>query len=130
MRQLSILVAVVALGGCKPANPTGESGKAEQGWGAAGPPDWPAKKLISQEGTVEKLAFTIEVPEGLPRDKSQGGDWEDQDPKYNEAPKIFTQTIEISRIQDLTQAKYHATLDARAKTWVREQSRPDSWALT
>ena len=125
MRQLWFLVALLACN--KPGGGGGEGGML----GAPREtPDWSSKKLVPQEGTVEGLAFTIQVPEGLPRDKRQRGDWEDPDPKYDHAPKIFTQTIEIKRIQDLKEAKYHATLDAAAKTWVREQSRPDSWALT
>jgi len=125
MRQLWILVALVA---CKQGG-GGEGGGGAFG-GTAETPDWSAKKLVTLEGSIEGLAFMIEVPEGLPRDKRQSGDWEDPDPKYDHAPKIFTSTIEIKRIQDLKEAKYHATLDANAKTWVREQSRPDSWALT
>ena len=125
MRQLWILVAVIACN--KPGG--GSSGEAGD-FGPRETPDWSGKKLVSQDGTIANLAFTIQVPEGLPRDKRQGGDWEDPDRKYDHAPKIFTSTIEIKRIQDLKEAKYHATLDAAAKTWVREQSRPDSWALT
>jgi hypothetical protein len=126
MRQLWILVAVLA---CNKPGGGGEGGAG--GLGASKEtPDWSSKKLVPMQGTIEGLAFTITVPEGLPRDKRQGGDWEDPDPKYDHAPKIFTSTIEIKRIQDLKEAKYHATLDAAAKTWVREQSRPDSWALT
>lgn len=127
MRQLWILVALV---GCNKPGGDGGSG----GGGLLGDhspaPDWSAKKLVSQTGSIEGLTFTIDVPDGLPRDKRQGGDWEDPDPKYDHAPKIFTSTIEIKRVQDLKEAKYHATLDANAKTWVREQTRPDSWALT
>lgn len=131
MRQLWILVApLLGLAACK-ANPM-ESGGGGSG-AALGPPppsDWTTKKLVSQTGTIEGLAFTIDVPDGLPRDPRQGGDWDSQDARYDSAPKIFTSTIEIARIQDLKEAKYHGTLDAARKTWVREQSRPDSWALT
>jgi hypothetical protein len=128
MRQLWILVAVIA---CNKPGGGGEGGGG--GAGGFGPkitPDWSSKKLVAQDGTIEGLAFTIQVPEGLPRDKRQGGDWESPDQKYDHAPKVFTSTIEIKRIKDLGDAKYHATLDAKAKTWVREQSTPDSWALT
>ncbi len=130
MRQLWILVAVIA---CNKPGGGSEGGAGGGGVGGFGPketPDWSSKKLVPMEGTIDGLAFKITIPEGLPRDKRQGGDWEDPDPKYDHAPKVFTQTIEIKRIQDLKQAKYHATLDAAAKTWVREQSRPDAWALT
>src|SRR5215212_7160567 len=106
MRQLCILVALVA---CNKSSSSGEGGGAFGG--PAETPDWSGKKLVSQPGTIEGFAFTIDVPEGLPRDKRQGGDWEDPDPKYDHAPKIFTSTIEVKRIQDLKEAKYHATLD-------------------
>src|SRR5690606_1524114 len=44
--------------------------------------------------------------------------------------KIYTSTFEISRIQDMDKAKYHGTLEARSRTWVREEARPDGWGLT
>lgn len=123
MRHLWLLVALV---GCKQS--TSENG------GGLGVPkaalDYSSKKLVMAEGSIDNFAFTIKVPEGLPRNKKNTADWDDQGPEYEYAPKIFTSTIEIKRIQDLTQAKYNATLDAKAKTWVREQSRPTSWALT
>jgi len=121
MRQLVILVALVACN--KSSSGDGSSGGHEV-------PDWSSKKLVAQEGEIEGLKFTIDVPEGLPRDKRNQADWEDSNPTYDQAPKIFTSTIEISRVQSLDEAKYHGTIDARSKTWVREQSRPDSWALT
>lgn len=135
MRQLWVFL-VVALAGCdgKPMQSSGggsAGGGGVAGFAGPGPaPDWSAKKLVPQEGTIDDIAFTIDVPEGLPRDKRNGGDWDDPDSRYDQAPKIFTSTIEISRIQSLKEAKYHGTLDAAAKTWVREQSNPDSWALT
>lgn len=93
-------------------------------------PDWSSKKLVAQDGAVDGVAFTIDVPDGLPRDARQGGDWETEDPKFDQAPKIFTQTIDVDRIQSMKDAKYNATLDSASKTWVRESARPDGWAVT
>lgn len=124
MRHVWLLLALV---GCK------QSSSNENGGGLGVPrstPDYSSKKLVMAEGAIDNFAFSIKVPEGLPRNKKNTADWDDQGPEYEYAPKIFTSTIEIKRIQDLNQAKYNATLDAKAKTWVREQSRPTSWALT
>jgi len=126
MKQIWLLVALVA---CK------QSGSGSGGGGGGlgvtkDAPDYSSKKLVMAEGSIDNFAFSIKVPEGLPRNKKNTADWDDQGPEYEYAPKIFTSTIEIKRIQDLAQAKYNATLDAKAKTWVREQSRPTSWALT
>jgi len=128
MRQLWILVA---LGACsKFGGDSSGSGGAAGGGGPAPPADWSAKKLVSQTGTVDKLSFTIDIPEGLPRDPRSTGDWQNEEPKWSAAPQVYTQTIEIARIQDLKAAKYNATLNAFQKEWVRTDSRPDSWALT
>jgi hypothetical protein len=93
-------------------------------------PDWSSKKLVTDEGTVDGIPFIIKVPEGLPRDKRNQSDWEDERPEFDSAPKIFMQTIEVARIQSLDDAKYHATLDAKNKPWPRAEARPDGWAVT
>jgi hypothetical protein len=129
------LVVVAALAACNSGKPMASS---TEGKGGDQPPpgvpreapDWSSKKLVSQTGEIDGIGFTIDVPDGLPRNKRNQADWESEEPEYMYAPMIYTSTIEIKRIQDLDQAKYNATLDAKRKTWVREQSRPDSWALT
>ena len=131
MKRLAIALALVA---CN--NDLGSSGGISGGGAASivrdkGPaPDWSNKKLVAQDGTVEGVAFTIQVPDGLPRDPRQGGDWETEDPKFDQAPKIFTQTVDVARIQSIKDAKYNATLDSASKTWVREDARPDGWSVT
>jgi hypothetical protein len=92
--------------------------------------DWTSRRLVPAEGTVDGVGFALEVPDGLPRDPSHGGDWDTDDDAYAAAPKVFTQTIEIRRIRSLDDAKYHATLDARNQTWVRGEQTGDGWALT
>jgi hypothetical protein len=92
--------------------------------------DWSGKKLVADEGTVDGIGFIIQVPQGLPRDKRNKSDWEDESSDYEYAPKIFTSTIEVARVQSLDDAKYHATLDAKNKPWPRADTRPDGWAVT
>jgi hypothetical protein len=92
--------------------------------------DWTAKKQVAQELTVEGVAFTIDIPEGLPRGDRDTVDWNDTSPGSEGLPKVFTSVMEVSRVPDLDKAKYFGTLDARAKQWVRAEQRPDGFALT
>jgi hypothetical protein len=145
---LRLLVPCFALTACDTGGKSLNAGVNEQSGGGGGggagggggegvaafagtaPADWTGKKLVAQEGTVDGVAYTIQVPEGLPRDPKKGGDWDDDRTEHLHVPKVFVQTIETRRIQSLDEAKYHATLDARSKTWVRASARPDGWAVT
>lgn len=133
------LVTVAALAACNSGKPMASSTEGKGGPGApdqpppGGPretPDWSSKKLAAQTGEVDGLAFTIQVPEGLPRNPRNQADWETDEPAHMFHPKVYTSTIPINRIKDAEAAKYNATLDARTKTWVREESKDGSWALT
>ena len=83
-----------------------------------------------QTGSVDDIPFTIDIPEGLPRDGKQTGDWGDSKGALERAPKVVTWTIETRRVQTLDDAKYNATTSSRTKTWVRGEARPNGWAVT
>jgi hypothetical protein len=128
--------AAIESGNTQPA-PSG----GEQGTSPAAPPapvdvakaastKWPAVPRAAQQVTVDDIAVTLEVPEGLPRSTRDPTMWDDDRVELNHIPKVYLQTIETSRIKSLDLAKYHGTLDARTKTWVREEQRPDGWAVT
>ncbi len=127
--KLVVLTLVAACNSGKPMASSTEGTQTPPG-AVREAPDWSGKKLVPETGEIDDIAFTIDVPQGLPRSKRNKADWDTDEQEEVYFPKIYTSTIEIARIQDLDKAKYNATLDAKAKTWVREQSRPDSWALT
>jgi hypothetical protein len=127
------LVVLATLAACNSGKPMASSTEGKSDIPPGVPretPDWSGKKLVPQTGEVDGIKFTIDIPDGLPRNKRNQSDWETDEQDHMFVPKVYTWTIDIKRIQDLDQAKYNATLDAKSKTWVREQSRPDSWALT
>jgi hypothetical protein len=92
--------------------------------------NWPAVARVAQQVTVDDVTVTLEVPDGLPRNPRDATMWDDDRVDLAHIPKVYLQTIEISRIKSLDLAKYHGTLDARTKKWVREEQRPDGWAVT
>jgi hypothetical protein len=128
---------VAAMSACDTNKSTG-TGVSEWTGGPAGSPgggggpveNWSGKKLVAQTGSVDDIAFTIDIPEGLPRDGKQPGDWGDSKGALEHAPKIITWTIEVRRVQSLDDAKYNATSSSRNKTWVRGDARPNGWAVT
>lgn len=92
--------------------------------------DWPKAKRTTHAFTLDGIAVTLDVPDGLPRDPKEPGDWFDPRPEFEQLPRVITSTIEVSRVRDLETARYHATLHARQKTWVRGDERADGWGLT
>jgi hypothetical protein len=96
--------------------------------------DWSKKPLKPAEGTAEGfdkdkgLAFTIEVPEGLPRDKRDPGDWSDARVEYDAVPKVFTSVS--GPVKDLDDAMHSAALRIKDANFVRKETRPDGFALT
>jgi len=130
---IRLILVIAAASACDTNKPV-SSGYSETSGGGGNNPgpaqDWTGKKLISQTGSVDDIPFTIDVPEGLPRDGKQTGDWGDSKGTLERAPKIVTWTIEIRRVQSLDDAKYNATTSSRTKTWVRNDARPDGWAVT
>ncbi len=108
---LRFLVPYVALFACDTGGKSlNGPGVSEQSGGGGGggvaafvgtpaPADWSAKKLVAADGVVDGVAYTITVPEGLPRDPSKGGDWDDDRTEHLHVPKVFVQTIETRRIQ-------------------------------
>lgn len=135
MRPL-LLVVALTVPACKggtgePVGGSSVSGTSSAESEAPAPAtDWSGKKLVTMEGVVDDIAFTIDIPEGLPREKRNQSDWDDNSPRFDAVPKVFNSTLDIKRVQSLDDAKYHGTLDARSQRWVREEAQPDSWAVT
>jgi hypothetical protein len=129
--MLRVILMVAAMSACD-TNKGSSVGVSEwSGGGGGGPaPNWSGKKLVAQTGSVDDIEFTIDIPEGLPRDGKQTGDWGDSKGALEHAPKVVTWTIETRRVQSLDDAKYNATSSSRTKTWVRGDARPNGWAVT
>jgi hypothetical protein len=132
---IRFILLLAATSACNTSN-TSSSGVSEWTGGAGGTgggggaQNWAGKKLVPETGEVDGVEFTIDVPEGLPRDGKQKGDWGDSKGAFEHAPKVVTWTIETRRVQSLDDAKYNATTSSRTKTWVRSEARPNGWAVT
>ncbi len=127
--MLKLFLIVAATTACKTDDRTsGGVGAWSEGGGPA--QNWSGKKLVPTTGSVDDIPFTIDIPEGLPRDGKQTGDWGDSKGALERAPKVVTWTIETRRVQTLDDAKYNATTSSRTKNWVRGDARPNGWAVT
>jgi hypothetical protein len=130
MLRLVLMMAAMSACDTSKGSSVGVSEWSGEGGGGAPAQNWSGKKLVSQTGSVDDIEFTIDVPEGLPRDGKQTGDWGDSKGAFERAPKIVTWTIETRRVQSLDDAKYNATTSSRTRTWVRGDARPNGWAVT
>jgi hypothetical protein len=100
------------------------------GCGGSKSNDYSGKKLVSHDVTVDGVAFSISVPEGLPKDKRNAGSWSDARAEYDHVPHVFTSIVTTSAIENLERAKYSAVLRVSEAHFVREEQRPDGFAFT
>jgi methionine synthase II (cobalamin-independent) len=95
------------------------------------PKDWTGKKLVTETLTLEGVTFTIDVPEGLPKDKRNPSDWSDAREEYDHVPKVFTSVWSADSMPaDVDSAMHTAALRIEDAHFIRKDKRPDGWALT
>lgn len=76
------------------------------------------------------VTYTIEIPEGLPKDDRNPGDWSNAKEEYDHVPHVFT-TVSDAMPDDLESAKFSVALRVSEATFVRAEKRPDGgYALT
>lgn len=83
-----------------------------------------------QTVTQGGVTYTIDIPEGLPRDDRNPGDWSNAKEEYDHVPHVFT-SVWDSMPDDEQSAKYSVALKVSEANFVRVQKRPDGgFALT
>ena len=92
--------------------------------------DYSEVKRDVETVTQGGVTYTIEIPEGLPKDDRNPGDWSNAKEEYDHVPHVFTNVSE-SMPDDLESAKYAVALKVSEATFVRAEKRPDGgYALT
>ena len=92
--------------------------------------DWSDVKRNVETVTVDGVTFTIEIPDGLPKDDRNPGDWSNAKEEYDHVPHVFT-NVSDSMPDDLESAKYSVALKVSEATFVRAAKRADGgYALT
>lgn len=95
------------------------------------PKDWTGKPIKTETVTTDGVTFTIGVPEGLPKDDRDPGDWTDARVEYDEVPKIFTSIRSADAMPATEDAAMHdAALRVSDAHFIRKEKRPNGWALT
>ena len=92
--------------------------------------DWSKKPLVATSLTLEGVTFSINVPEGLPRDDRNPGDWSNAKVEYDAVPKVFTALRDPDSYQTLDDLIRGEMLDPKKINLVRKETRPDGFALT
>jgi len=108
-----VLVVLVAVAGCKKT-----------------PSDWSDKKLVTETVKQPEVTYTIDIPEGLPKDDRNVGDWDDAREEYDHVPKVFTHVYPLEMPKTLDEASREASLHPDKASFVRKDQRPDGWAFT
>ena len=92
--------------------------------------DYSEVKRVTETVTQDGVTYTIDIPEGLPKDDRNPGDWSNAKEEYDHVPHVFTHVSE-SMPDDEESAKYAVALKVSEANFVRLQKRPDGgWALT
>jgi hypothetical protein len=100
--------------------------------GCGGPPkDWSEKPRVTETLTTSGVTFTIDIPEGLPKDKHDPGDWNDNREEWDHVPKVFTSIWGADQMPtDEQRAMSRVALRVADAHFIRKDKRPDGWALT
>ena len=108
-----VLVVLIAVAGCKSV-----------------PSDWSDKKPVTQTVKQPELTYSIDIPDGLPKDDRNVGDWSDARVEYDKTPKVFTSVYPLEMPKTLDEASREASLHPDKANFVRKDQRPDGWAFT
>lgn len=80
--------------------------------------------------TKDGVSYTIEIPQGLPKDDRNPGDWSNAKEEYDHVPHVFTNVSE-SMPQNEDDVKFSVALKVSEANFVRMQKRPDGgWSVT
>jgi hypothetical protein len=92
--------------------------------------DYSEVKRNVETVTEDGVTYTIEIPDGLPKDDRNVGDWSNAKEEYDHVPHVFTH-VSDAMPDDLESAKYSVALKVSEATFVRAEKRPDGgYALT
>ena len=113
MKRVILLVCLAALASCSKTKT-----------------DYSEVKRNPETVTQDGVTYTIDIPEGLPKDDRNPGDWSNAKEEYDHVPHVFTR-VSDSMPDSEESAKFGVTLKVSEATFVRSQKRPDGgWAFT
>lgn len=113
MKRLILLVCLVPLAACSKIK-TDYSDVAR------------APQTVTQDG----ISYTIDIPDGLPRDDRNPGDWSNAKEEYDHVPHVFTHVFDAMPESE-QDAKFSVALKVSEANFVRVEKRADGgWALT
>lgn len=92
--------------------------------------DYTDAKPITSTVTTADLTYTVAVPEGLPKDDREPGDWSNAKEEYDHVPKVFTGNYPLEMPTELEAAKKETALSPDKGKFVRAEKRPNGWAVT
>lgn len=92
--------------------------------------DYTSAKLVTETVTAEGATYTVDIPEGLPKDKHDAGNWTDAREEYDHTPKVFTGVYPLDMPTELEAAKKETALSPDKGTFVRAEQKPDGWVVT
>ena len=121
---LSTLTTLTAAGCSKDSSSSSTSGPADKPTKG----DWSRVAFESHTITRDGVAFTIDVPKGLPRDSRDPARWDNAKPEFDHVPKV---SARLAVDPEITLAKAVASdnTDASAE-FVRKEDRPSGFAYT
>ncbi|MBA3463264.1 MAG: hypothetical protein H0T46_25125 [Deltaproteobacteria bacterium] len=92
--------------------------------------DFSEAKRTTETLTAQGITFTVEIPEGLPKDKHDPLSWSDAREEYDHVPHVFLRINpgELPKTEEA--AMREAALRMEDANFVRKEKRPDGWALT
>ena len=98
---------------------------------ACGPDkDYSGKKLVEHTVTKEGVTYTVMIPDGLPKQKREEGDWYDVRMEYDHVPQVFTGPYPAKMPATAEEANKDIPLSPEKATIVRTQQRADGWSVT
>jgi hypothetical protein len=98
---------------------------------ACGPDkDYSGKKLVEHTVTKDGVTYTVMIPDGLPKNKREEGDWFDARMEYDHVPQVFTGPYPAKMPATAEEANKDIPLSPEKATIVRTQQRADGWSVT
>lgn len=93
--------------------------------------DYSGKKLVEHTVTKEGVTYTIMIPEGLPKNKREEGDWFDARVEYDHVPQVYSGPYPVQKMPvTAEEANKDIPLSPEKATIVRTKQRPDGWSVT
>ncbi len=114
MKRMAIVFGLVLVAACGPDK------------------DYSNKKLVEQTVTADGATYTVMIPEGLPKDKHDPGDWSDARMEYDHVPKVFTGVYPLDMPENEEKAKRDVALSPEKSEFTRVVKSADGnrWSVT